>query len=142
MCAGDFNEVLSGDEHMGARNRDDNQMSLFRGCLDDCGLIDMGYTGPKYTWSNRQDDGRNVKVRLDRAVANGDFLQIFDDCSVENIITTSSDHFAILVTVAKRGSQCSSNPIQNHFKFEEAWLRAPDYMQTVKKTGRDKMLLL
>ncbi|KAK1618555.1 hypothetical protein QYE76_024072 [Lolium multiflorum] len=70
---------------MGTRERDDNQMRLFRECLDDCGLMDMGYTGPKFTWSNRQEDTRNVRVRLDRAVANGDFLGMFDDCSVENI---------------------------------------------------------
>jgi hypothetical protein len=55
ICAGDFNEVLHSDEHFGLRDRDENQMELFRDCLDDCGLMDMGFIGPKYTWTNRQD---------------------------------------------------------------------------------------
>jgi hypothetical protein len=55
LCYGDFNEVLSQDEHYGARDRSDAQMVLFRNCLDDCNLMDLGFSGPKYTWSNRQD---------------------------------------------------------------------------------------
>jgi hypothetical protein len=30
-------------------------------------------------------------------VANGEFNTLFDDANVENIITTTTDHFAILV---------------------------------------------
>jgi hypothetical protein len=133
ICVGDFNEALTADEHLGVRERDDNQMAQFRDCLDDCGLTDMGCTGPKYTWSNRQENGRNVRVRLDRAVANGDFLQTFDDCSVENIITTSSDHFAVLVKVAKGRDQWHHNPVQFSFRFEAAWLKAPDYMEMIEE---------
>nr|XP_045087997.1 uncharacterized protein LOC123495188 [Aegilops tauschii subsp. strangulata] len=132
ICVGDFNETLSTDEHMGIRNRDDNQMMLFRECLDNCGLIDLGYFGPKFTWSNRQEGGHNVRVRLDRADANGDFMQIFDDCTVENIITTSSDHYAILVTIAKSEGKELTTPVQQSFKFEAAWMRAPDYDQMIE----------
>ncbi|VAI29049.1 unnamed protein product [Triticum turgidum subsp. durum] len=133
ICAGDFNEALHGEEHMGVRGRDDNQMMMFRECLDECGLIDLGYIGPKYTWSNRQEDGRNVRVRLDRAIANGDFLQLFDDCTVENIITTSSDHLAILVKIANKGRQGAINHVLRSFKFEAAWTRAPDYVQMINE---------
>ena len=74
ICCGDFNEVLCSDEHLGANDRSEAQMSLFRDCLDECGLVDMGFTGPKYTWNNRQLGDDLVRVRLDRAVANGEFL--------------------------------------------------------------------
>jgi hypothetical protein len=57
-------------------------MELFRDCLDECNLVDLGFSGPKYTWSNRQDAQCNIRVRLDRAVANGAFLNLFADCSV------------------------------------------------------------
>jgi hypothetical protein len=107
---------------MGSRDRDDNQMALFRSYLDDCGLMDMGFTGPKYTWSNKQAEGKNIKVRLDREITNGNFLNLYDDCSMENIITTSSDHFAILITLAKRGDLKVSQPVHNSFKFEAPWM--------------------
>jgi hypothetical protein len=53
-------------------------MHLFRECLEDCQLTDLGFTGPKLTWNNKQVGEDNVRVRLDRVVANGQFLEIFD----------------------------------------------------------------
>lgn len=73
LCCGDFNEVLSQDEHLGPRGRTESQIVAFQDCLQDCNLMDLGFTGPKYTWSNRQDAETHVKVRLDRAVANTEF---------------------------------------------------------------------
>jgi hypothetical protein len=127
ICCGDFNEALSHDEHVGARDRSETQMTLFRDCLDDCGLFDLGFSGPKFTWNNRQCEEDHVKVRLDRAVANGDFTARFDDCNVENIITTSSDHVAILIQLSMLRDDNRITPVQHGFRFEAAWLRAPDY---------------
>jgi hypothetical protein len=77
ICCGDFNEVLSQDEHIGPRDRTENQINAFRDCLQDCELTDLGFEGPNFIWCNRQDRDTHVKVRLDRAVANGDFSRIF-----------------------------------------------------------------
>lgn len=60
-------------------------------------------------------------------MANGDFLQAFDGCIVENIITTSSDHYAVLIKIARGGDLNARQPLQDSFKFEVAWMRAPDY---------------
>ena len=70
---------------------------------------------------------------MDRVVANGDFMQIFDDCTVENIITTTSDHYAILVTIARRDEKVRNEPIQQSFKFEAAWMRASDYDHMIEE---------
>jgi hypothetical protein len=67
ICCGDFNEVLSQDEHLGPRDRIEAQIVAFQDCLQDCGLMDLGFEGPKFTWSNRQDADTHVIVRLDRA---------------------------------------------------------------------------
>ena len=97
LCCGDFNEVLGQDEHYSARDRSDAQIELLRSCMEDCGLVDMGYSGPKFIWMNRQDAQCNVRVRLDRAVSNLAFADRFTDCHVENIITTTSEHYTIVV---------------------------------------------
>jgi hypothetical protein len=52
ICCGDFNEVLSQDEHLGPRDRTEAHISAFQECLQDRQLRDLGYEGPKYTWSN------------------------------------------------------------------------------------------
>jgi hypothetical protein len=120
-------------------------MSLFRECLDDCGLVDLGFSGPKFTWNNRQSAEDHVKVRLDRAVTNGDFMALFDDCNVENLITTTSDHLAIFINLSKLNDITQRAPVQHGFHFEAAWLRAPDYKEVlekvwIEKAGGDKSL--
>jgi hypothetical protein len=47
--------------------------------FQDCDLINLGYEGPKYIWSNRQDASTLVKVYLDIPLAN-DVCQLFE-CS-------------------------------------------------------------
>jgi hypothetical protein len=61
----------------------------------------------------------NVKVRLDRAVANEAFEDLFLVYQVENIITTATDHFAILVSL-DIVQVTTRQPVLNGFRFEAA----------------------
>nr|XP_051190257.1 uncharacterized protein LOC127303581 [Lolium perenne] len=115
-------------------------MSMFRECLDECGLMDLGFAGPKFTWNNRQEGDDLVRVRLDRAVANGSFTELFSGYRVENVITTSSDHLAVSITLAALEETAHVLPVQQQFRFEAAWLRAPDYQEVMERAweeGRD-----
>ncbi|KAM0853650.1 hypothetical protein ACQ4PT_050943 [Festuca glaucescens] len=132
ICCGDFNEVLYQDEHYGSRDRSDAQMELFRDCLDACNLVDLGFSGPKFTWSNRQDAQCNVRVRLDRAVPNDSFSSIFEGCNVENIITTSSDHYALLISLTAVSPHFERTPVKQGFRYEAMWKRAEDYASVVE----------
>jgi len=137
ICAGDFNEILSRDEHLSRRERGEQQIRLFRECLEFCDLVDLGFSGPKFTWNNRQEGNDNVKVCLDRAVANGKFNQLFDECHVENVITSSSDHYAILISINKKTWHSENNYFKIGFKYEAMWARAPDYNEVVEKNWSD-----
>ena len=105
LCCGDFNEVLAQDEHCGPRDWYEAQISAFRDCLMDCSLTNLGYSGPKFTWCNKQDPDCHVKCQLDRAMANGAFTALFDDCGVENLIATTSDHYSMLFQLGGRVQQ-------------------------------------
>jgi hypothetical protein len=87
-------------------------MNLFRECLEDSELIDLGYIGPKFTWNNRQAGINNVRVRLDRAVANG--------------------HYAIKIELGEHGQGSRSIHAVEHFRYEDAWSRAPDYKDAME----------
>lgn len=50
LCAGDFNELLKTREKLGGRLRPYGQMQNFREVLDECGLLDLGFVGTKFTW--------------------------------------------------------------------------------------------
>jgi hypothetical protein len=43
VCIGDFNEVLSSDEHLGVSAKGEAQMQQFWDCLEDCQLVDLGF---------------------------------------------------------------------------------------------------
>jgi hypothetical protein len=96
--------------------------------------MDLGYEGPKYTWSNKQEANSHVKVRLDRAVANGAFSMLFEDCTVENVITTSSDHYAIMINLSKEDRRRGQQPVFFSFRYEAMWRRALDYKEVLELT--------
>ena len=73
LCAGDFNEVTSAGEQCGGHGREEWQMEGFHDAIEECRFEDLGYIGLPYTWDNRQQGGDNIKVRLDRALANDNF---------------------------------------------------------------------
>lgn len=100
----------------------------------------LGYSGPKFTWSNIQEGDNLERVRLDRAVANAALMELFDRFRVENVITTSSDHLAISITLAGLDGLPTPAPVQQSFRFEAAWLRALDYREVTERAwenGRD-----
>lgn len=53
-------------------------MATFREVLEDCGLVDLGFMGLPFTYDNVRDGDANVKVRLDREVADTNWR----NCSV------------------------------------------------------------
>lgn len=70
VIAGDFNEILLGEDKFGGRPINVNRALKFQECLNDCGMIDLGFTSPKYTWSNHCPLTQLIQERIDRVFAN------------------------------------------------------------------------
>ena len=68
LCYGDFNEIIRQDEKLGGTRRPHNQMQQFREVMDECGFMDMGFEGSKYTWSKHFENGISIWERLDRCL--------------------------------------------------------------------------
>jgi hypothetical protein len=77
---GDFNEAMWSFEHFSVTPRPESQMLAFRDTLETCGLVDLGFTGLPFTYDNKRKGRRNVRVRLDRAVADNRWRNIFFRC--------------------------------------------------------------
>ena len=93
-------------------------MKDFREALDACCLADLGYRGTKFTWCKKLIDGITVWERLDRAVANSEWLSLFPGSSVTHLDAIFSDHKPFLI-------QLDGIPIRNQrpWRFEQVWLK-------------------
>ena len=52
VMAGDFNEVLMGEDKYRGRAVNICRALRFQDCLDSCRMIDIGFSGTCFTWSN------------------------------------------------------------------------------------------
>nr|DAD30362.1 TPA_asm: hypothetical protein HUJ06_009213 [Nelumbo nucifera] len=61
----------------GGRSSSSSSRSEFQRVIDNCSLIDMGFSGNRYTWTNKRVGLANVRERLDRMLANGEWRMMF-----------------------------------------------------------------
>ena len=69
LCLGNFNEITRKLEKLGGSARSQTQMQLFRDAINECGFMDLGFTGSQF-WKKHFNDGHSVQERLDWGMAN------------------------------------------------------------------------
>jgi hypothetical protein len=130
LCAGDFNEVLEAAEQFGGNVQPERQMDGFREAVTVCGFTDLGFSELPFTWDNRQNDAHNVKVRLDRGLANRGFLDLFPFTTVWHEQTTTSDHCCLRIEFYQHGTnrrrRCKP------FRYENMWRRDKSYVDLIR----------
>ena len=100
----DFNEILHPCENNEGNERQLSLINDFREVLRDCDLLDIGYKGYPFTWSNGRFGPAFVKERLDSFVCNSAWRDIFSDCAATNIDTWTPDHCPVLMEIQERGA--------------------------------------
>jgi hypothetical protein len=93
----DLNEIMHPSEKLGPSSVDFNHMNAFCSIVKQCGLFDLGYDGPTYTWSNRRFTSAPTYERLDRCLANAEWCRAFPMSSVLHLPMMYSDHTPILL---------------------------------------------
>lgn len=113
MCIGDFNEVLQANEQEEGNVRQDRQIEGFRNTVERCQFIDLGFSGNKFIWSTTKRGG--IKVRLDRALGNQEWVDMFPRFSVHHLKKSTSDH----VLMVLNWSGCKLVRGRKQFRYEE-----------------------
>jgi hypothetical protein len=132
LCGGDFNELLRDEEKWGRVACSETQMAQFRSVVDDCGFVDLGYSGPQYTWWNKRDGAARVLEHLDRCFANVEWLLLFPSCRVHHLHGVFfSDHRPLWMEL--NSVTTSLRPRRKHFRFEEMWTMDPSCEETVRQ---------
>lgn len=70
VIVGDFNEPLVDGDKFGRRAVSVSRSLLFKECLDKCSMIDIGFAGPRFTWTNRMEVQALIQERIDRYFVN------------------------------------------------------------------------
>lgn len=86
--------------------------------LKDYELLELGYTGPNYTWMNSREGAAIILERIDRGLCNQGLVHLFPKAVVEHLVRRNSDHAPILIKLQGIRSMPSS---KKPFKYLMAW---------------------
>ena len=93
LVCGDFNEIIHLDKKIGRKERDADQMKEFREALSRCGLPNLGFVGPRFTWCNERFGDQRMLLRLGKMVANDEWIKLFPETKVHHVSMSASDHY-------------------------------------------------
>lgn len=110
----DFNALSRVEDRIGSLVRQ-NEITPMRDCLTYCGLTDMKSSGRQYTWTNKQEGAALVMSRIDRALVNERWQEMYENAEVVFLPEGEFDHTPILLRVYPEISQ------KKMFRFCNAW---------------------
>ena len=97
VMAGDFNEPLMEGDKFGGRGLSVNGALLFKECLDACSMIDLGFSRPRFTWTNRREIQALIQERIDRFFVNSHLCLMYPEAQVVHLTRCHSDHAPVLM---------------------------------------------
>ncbi|WRX14697.1 Reverse transcriptase domain - like 10 [Theobroma cacao] len=124
MVGGDFNTIVSCAERLNGAPPHGGSMEDFVATLLDCGLIDAGFEGNSYTWTNN-----HMFQRLDRVVYNPEWGHCFSSTRVQHLNRDGSDHCPLLISCATASQKGPST-----FRFLHAWTKHHDFLPFVERS--------
>ncbi|KAH1097584.1 hypothetical protein J1N35_014505 [Gossypium stocksii] len=125
----DFNEIMYSFEKSGGQSRKEKRMEAFRGVLEECQLIDVGYTGVWFMWERGNIPETNIRERLDRGVVNEKWMQLFPRGNIHHLTSSLSDHCPLLINTTIENSFKGAKS----FKFESWWIMENTIEHVVKE---------
>lgn len=131
-CFGDFNEIMWSIEKKGGRERSYQAMLGFREAILRCELLDIGYIGHDFTWSNGRSGSDNIQARLDRVLVNSTWNQLFPSLRVKHLGRYKSDHAPLLFEFDRMEENNLPQQKRKRFRFENMWMKHPDFVNFVK----------
>lgn len=122
MLVGDFNTIATVEERSGGSAPNARNMEVFNDAIARCGVFLLEFDGPAFTWTNG-----TLWQRLDRALVNEVWCDLFGLSKVSHLSRGRSDHTPLLV---KCGSVALSGA---SFKFLNVWKSYPQFLEVVKE---------
>ena len=127
LMLGDFNEVLCGEDKFRGNQVNLNRAIEFKGCLDECNMLDLGFMGPKFTRTNHRLISNLILERIDRCFANPVWHLLYLEATVTHLHRTFSGHCPVLIELCR----ANVNHLNKPFCFQMIWLLHQDFLRVV-----------
>ncbi|XP_056859988.1 uncharacterized protein LOC130508476 [Raphanus sativus] len=127
ILTGDFNEMVDQSEKSGGAERSEKEGLEFRQLLSNWGLWDIKHKGDFLSWAGRRINGL-VQCRLDRSVANQQWLECFPQATIYYLKRVCSDHSPILTSLD--GMQWKKRAT---FKYDHRWTKREGFIEVVNQ---------
>ena len=118
VIIGDLNCIKRMDEKRGGRSTSGSSDNCLKDFMSNTSAIDLGFTGPSFTWSNRCEGLTNIKERLDQCLCNQEWQLLFPKAGVKHLCNLNSDHNPILLD-----THFESETLNHPFRFEAMWTK-------------------
>lgn len=134
ILIGDFNQLSSLEDKFGGS-------PIIRGgerfneWLIDTGVIEVPFSGPRFTWTNKREGRKLIMERLDRAYVSQSWFDEFPNGRVYNEPLVCSDHAAILYN-----SDCVTRFSNRPYQIESWCLQFPEIKELVNCSWNSRCL--
>ncbi|KAH0734895.1 hypothetical protein KY285_010602 [Solanum tuberosum] len=96
---GDFNVIRAIKEKLGGLPYNMRKSLEFIVVIEVCGLMDLGFNGQKFTWSNNRGINYRVWKRLDRGMVNDSWVEKIPHTTITHLPSVGSDHCPLLMEI-------------------------------------------
>lgn len=96
LCIGDFNTIQSSQDRFGGSPVTFSSTKDFNEFIAQTHLLNLGYCGAVYTWSNKRQHTFNIEERLDKTFATINWILHYPKAVVHHLPAIGSYHRPIL----------------------------------------------
>lgn len=122
----DFNYVLKEEE----RISNSEASSSFQNWVEYSGLLDVGFSSNRFTWSHGMTMESRKAARLDRALCCVEWRMLFSLETVCHLSHSHSDHCPLLLDLKSTRTRRLG---ERSFKFQVAWMRHGEFASLLEK---------
>ncbi|XP_074300279.1 uncharacterized protein LOC141631518 [Silene latifolia] len=103
--------------------------------MDDCGLVDVGFSGGSFTWWNRRGGSEAIHERFDRALVSSSFLESCPSTILHHLDYDKSDHTPIKLSMFVPTKQKKGK----RFRFEDMWATSKECEEVIRGAWAEVM---
>ncbi|XP_010506884.1 PREDICTED: uncharacterized protein LOC104783422 [Camelina sativa] len=126
FTVGDFNELTGNHEKRGGKLRHPSSFLPFNGMIQDCGFLEFPFLGDCLSWRGWRDK-KPIRCRLDRALGNEDWHDLFPDTVLEYLPMIASDHKPVVVNIGAKRPRG-----KRRFMFDPRWIGKEGLMEAIE----------